>query len=486
MRTPVTRRPTPVPTICCALALTLALGLASAEVASVTVDASEPFEKVRGYTYVEATMHGIVTREDGSVGAYAVPLVLIFPDDGGNGVGVVDVPNSVFHWGTGFVPDPDGTLQLTRQATDGFLFDEGYTYASVQWNKEVTDLFADDPGAADQNHLASGSIERTSDAWHILRDAAGFLRDPSPLVGLDGRGPAVVDTVLSSGYSQTGTLMQAFVFGGENAVGGEIAFDGHLIGTGGFSCGLVLDEGTAANDAAVPLWDTVPCDPGAAPPADGSVSVAIITEATAGFLGAPRFAEEPAHWRQYELAGVAHTNPAITPDGPLMLSENRNPVVHVPVFRAALANLARWASDGEPAPPSVHLAGEVDPETGGLVPEVDDDGNALGGLRLPHMAHEVDGRSKGAPLGTYTGLNPAHLDAFLEPPSLDTFAGVLTSIGGTFTPFGEDELRSRYPDHEAYVERVRRAADHLLAGGYILEADRDAYIREAERHPLGP
>ena len=330
----------------------------------MTVDASEPFEKAHGYIYVEATMHGTVTRDDGSVAAYAVPLVLIFPDDGGNGVGVVNVPNSSFHWGTGFVPDPDGTLQLTRQTTDGFLFDEGYTYASVQWNKEVTDLFADDPDAADQNPLAAGSIERTSDAWHILRDAAAFLRNPSPLVGLDGPGPAAVDTVLSSGYSQTGTLLQAFVYGGENTVGGEIAFDGHLIGAGGFSCSLVLDEGTAANDAAV---------------------------------------------------------------------------VHVPVFRAALSNLARWASDGEPAPPSVHLAGGIDPETGGLVPEVDDDGNALGGLRLPHMAHEVDGRSTDAPLGTYTGLNPDYLDALLEPPSLDAYARALTSIGGTFTPFGEDE-----------------------------------------------
>ena len=164
MRTPGTERPTPVLTSCCALALTLAIGLASTEVASVTIDASEPFEEAAGCTYVEATMHGTVTRDDGSVGAYAVPLVLIYPDDGGNGVGVVDVPNSFFHWGTGFIPDPDGTLQLTRQTTDGFLFDQGYTYASAQWNKEVTDLFADDPAAGDQNHLASGSIERTSDA----------------------------------------------------------------------------------------------------------------------------------------------------------------------------------------------------------------------------------------------------------------------------------------------------------------------------------
>ena len=276
------------------------------------------------------------------------------------------------------------------------------------------------------------------------------------------------------------------MLGGENAADGEIAFDGHLIGTGGFSCGVVADEGTAGYESAVPLWASAPCDPEAVPPADGSVSVAIITEATAGVLGAPRFDEEPTHWRQYELAGVAHTNPAITPDGPLMLSENRNPVVHVPVFRAAVANLARWASGGDPAPPSAHLVGEIDAETGGLVPEVDDDGNALGCLRLPHMPRAIDGRPAGAPLGTYTGLNPAYLEAVFAPPSFDAFAALLTSIGGTFTPFGEDELRSRYPDHETYVDRVTRAADHLVAGGSILEEDRDAYVLEAERRPLGP
>ena len=33
------------------------------------------------------------------------------------------------------------TIQFTQLTTDGYLFERGYTYASVQWNKEVTELF---------------------------------------------------------------------------------------------------------------------------------------------------------------------------------------------------------------------------------------------------------------------------------------------------------------------------------------------------------
>jgi hypothetical protein len=45
------------------------------------------------------------------------------------------------------------------------------------------------------------------------------------------------------------------------------------------------------------------------------------------------------------------------------------------------------------------------PTIGLLETALDEDGNVLGGLRLPHMEQEVDGQVAGAPLGTYTGLN---------------------------------------------------------------------------------
>ena len=56
------------------------------------------------------------------------------------------------------------------------------------------------------------------------------------------------------------------------------------------------------------------------------------------------------------------------------------------------------------------------------------------------------------------------------------------SIGGTFEPFSAEELARRYPTREIYVDLVRKAAAHLLAGRYILQEDHDAYIRAAENH----
>ena len=463
--------------VCCSLVLALVAGLAFATVSSVTVDSSEPFEKVSGYTYVEATMHGTVERADGSVGEYAVPLVLIYPEDGGNGVGVVDWPNSVYYSVTGHQDlDESETKQYARIVTDGYLFESGYTYASVQWSKEVTELFADVQPAEDSNHLVGGSIERGTDTWEILRDAASFLRDPSAFEGSDE--PLPVDTVLSFGYSQTSGLQMAFLAEGENTVDGELAYDGHLSAVGGYLCVTPTDD-----EPYTPLL--LRCDDEALghdgqPAADDSRVMMVASQSDvehALFLTAlTRFPEED-NWRQYELAGVPHLPTVVFPG----LAENQNPADFRPVFRAAFHNLTLWTTEGIDPPPSQFIEGEVITEgesEGLLITQLDEDGNALGGLRLPHLEHEIDGQVVGAPLGTYTGMN---VDVDVEAEATNVFA----VIGGTFTPFSEEELRARYPDQETYVSRVTRAADHLLDGGYILEQDRDAYVLEAEQGPVG-
>ena len=60
--------------------------------------------------------------------------------DCSNDVGVVDWLNSAaFH----FFPETGetGTIDFTLAATGTHLFDEGYTYLSIQWDKLVTDKF---------------------------------------------------------------------------------------------------------------------------------------------------------------------------------------------------------------------------------------------------------------------------------------------------------------------------------------------------------
>lgn len=111
-----------------------------------------------------------------------------------------------------------------------------------------------------------------------------------------------------------------------------------------------------------------------------------------------------------------------------------------------------------------------------LVPQVDADGNDLGGVRLPEIA---------APLGTYTGWNVR------VPPLRDLH--YLAGLLGSFEPFARtraerersgDARRSiaeRYADREAYLEQVERAARELVREHLMLEADVDAVVRRAAR-----
>ena len=469
----------PLITACCLLALALAGAAATAQVTSVTVDYSKPFEKVAGYTYVEATMHGTVERDDGTVGEYSVPMILIYPNDGGNSVGVVDWPTSTYYGATGHEDlDESMTMQNSRDVTDGYLFEQSYTYASVQWNKEVTELFgpSGDPSDPDYNHLVYGKIEKGTDVWHILRDAARFLRDPSALDSADG--PLPVDTVLSFGFSQTAALQNQFLSLGENTLDGELVYDGHLLSVAGYLCETRTDE--------APFYSLAfRCDDPSAhhqgrPVDDGSKMIAIQTqsdlEGPLFFAVLSRFEDEP-NWRQYELGGVSHLPPSVWPD----LSEVQNPADFRPVFRAGFHNLKLWTTEGTAPPPPKYLDGEVIPDgeelAGALNTDLDEDGNALGGLRLPHMEQVIDGEVAGAPLGVYAGLNPD-----IDPD--DPISGFVL-FAGTFTPFSDEELAERYPDHETYVNRVTRAADYLWEKGYILEEDRDAYVREAEQSSIG-
>ena len=159
---------------CAAIALTLASTGVEAAMTSVTVNASRDYENARGYTYAEITVYGTVDRADGSVGVYAVPAVLIYPRHRrANRVGVVDWVNSAYYH---FFPATTefGTFQFTLLATDNYLFDEGYTYVSIQWDKAVTEIFgpaAPIDGQA-HNHLVYGSIEHSADA-RVLHSQSG-------------------------------------------------------------------------------------------------------------------------------------------------------------------------------------------------------------------------------------------------------------------------------------------------------------------------
>jgi hypothetical protein len=102
-----------------------------------------------------------------------------------------------------------------------------------------------------------------------------------------------------------------------------------------------------------------------------------------------------------------------------------------------------------------------------MVPQVDADGNDLGGVKLPEVA---------VPLGTFTGWN-------LRAPGTGA-ASQMASFVGSFIPFPRTKaerlrtrdsrlsIEERYADRADYMQRVSSVVDALVDQRFILDRDR--------------
>jgi len=197
----------------------------------------------------------------------------------------------------------------------------------------------------------------------------------------------------------------------------------------------------------------------------------------------------------------------------------RNPLAVAHLQRAMLVNLDQWVSEGVEPPPSrfpriadgelitaeehgrrfpkipemrhpgrnlqpprveygprfwtegvfTTVPPEMDEPYPTLVPAFDDDGNGLGGVRLPELT---------VPLGTFQGWNPRAAE-YGAPDFMTRFDGSFWVFPGTEADrvASGDPRRSveaRYASHQEYVDRVA-----VVARG--LEADRLLLAEDAER-----
>jgi hypothetical protein len=111
-----------------------------------------------------------------------------------------------------------------------------------------------------------------------------------------------------------------------------------------------------------------------------------------------------------------------------------------------------------------------------LVPQVDADGNDMGGIRLPEVA---------VPLGTYTGWN-------VTIPQLSELRYLGGLVGG-FEPFARTReqrtangdsrpsIAERYSGRPDYLDKVRRAAQDLVRQRFLRSEDVPAVLQSAER-----
>jgi len=232
----------------------------------------------------------------------------------------------------------------------------------------------------------------------------------------------------------------------------------------------------------------------------------VTTNASGRSDGAP-----PDNVRIYHFAGTQHIDGATMPKGVCALPPN--PVDRRPLLRAVLVALDRWAK-GETSPPpnrypriadgslvekpalAAAIPGLVWPKGPNprprfdygpgfadgliervlpvalaesypvLVPQVDQDGNELGGVRLPDIA---------VPTGTATGWGVRSAGA--------GGAGELCYLDGSFVPFAHTKaereakgdprlsLEERYRGTADYAAKVREAAVALEREGFLLDED---------------
>jgi alpha/beta hydrolase family protein len=223
-------------------------------------------------------------------------------------------------------------------------------------------------------------------------------------------------------------------------------------------------------------------------------------------------ADLPPNVRVYLIAGTQHGGrPGVDPSpGPCL--NPRNPHSATPALRALFLALEEWVTKGTAPPPSrvprvadgTAVAAEsvkmpavpgfalppganqivppvdwVDPPAridnvyGALVCAVDGDGNEIAGIRLPPIA---------VPLGTYTGWN-----LYRAQP------GELADRDGSFIAFARTRqereaagdprpsLEERYGTRDAYVAKIRAAAEALVADRLLLPSDTAAYVETARK-----
>jgi len=220
---------------------------------------------------------------------------------------------------------------------------------------------------------------------------------------------------------------------------------------------------------------------------------------------------DPPNARVYMIAGTKHGPgswpPADSNSQPLKV----NPNDYRYAQRALLVALDRWVRQGVEPPPSKHpqlsdgtLVAQTDIKfpnvpavqwplhvPGGfradlpgvfsvlpyIVPQVDSDGNDMGGIRLPEQA---------VPLGTYTDW--AFRSELIGAPN------TLVAMAGSYIPFAKTRadrdkshdprlsVEERYGTRAEYVRRVEAAANQMVKDRLLLQEDVKTIVEAAGNH----
>jgi hypothetical protein len=320
---------------------------------------------------------------------------------------------------------------------------------------------------SDPERYSPLSLPRAGLGFDVMSRWASWLRaEELPGVRLDH--------LFMTGASHTGSFQRVFLGDGFHARArrpdGGPAVEGYLIqiSSGGFWLGGYH-----------PLNDESP-----RPPRDdprriiGAHDVPVIELLSEGEAETNRDARRPdadgpdGRYRLYEVPGACHMSPG-EPDTMLAGRATVEEPSDFPLWAlagGALANLRRWAVEGEAPPRAEPIALHDRREDGpcGTAPEAlparrDEHGTALGGVRTPCLDVPV---ARYYPHATLLEPTPA------GPPGRPTVdAGQLLGIMERFPP---DKLRRLYRSPAGYRRRFDEGVAALVAAGWVVPADGDS------------
>ncbi|MEE2636214.1 MAG: alpha/beta hydrolase domain-containing protein [Acidobacteriota bacterium] len=478
---------------------------------------------------VIANLDRVPRNADGKVEATGDVRILVPSDPTrGNGVALVDIANRGRLTALGFNRGGSGPLG------DGFLLKHGFTVVWVGWEFDVPEdrpirLTVPSVDGLPVGGLGFAAIRDTT-SW-IKYDATAAVTAEHTLSFGSSQSGRFLRTFLYLGFN-TDTAGRQVFDGVIPHIAGASRLDLNQPGAAPISLGMFDATSFPFADAAMidPVTGVLDGTLGNDRSRDNQPLV-FYTNSGVEYWGGGRVAtlvhstpdgtedvELQDNVRFYFLAGTQHGPGRFPPPPPGNRQEMGNPTDYWWNMRALLTAMTRWVVDGIEPPPSQHprfadsnlvapadirfpaipdvrsprdrTAGErvANPWLGDghggakaplpmLVPQVDNDGNEISGIRHPEVA---------VPLATYTGWN------FTNPDQGDP--NVLVSLAGSYIPFAatreqrearQDPRRSieeRYDSRDDFLTQVEAAGRELIAERYLLEDDLASIMERAAEH----
>jgi hypothetical protein len=345
------------------------------------------------------------------------------------------------------------------------IFEEGFAYVGVSaqyvgvhgFAANPQGLQAWDPERYDSLHIADDGL-----SYGIFTEVARAVAADRPTSPIDPLGGLDVRSLLAIGGSQSAGRLMTYL----NAVHPlEHVFDGFVAFTS-FGSGMSIDDPalldlSGEGRAAIKIYPTRVRE-------DIDVPVMVVNSECETMSCYPVRQPDSDRFRFWEVAGAPH-GPRLHMERILAKMERDGgglpgaidlktlgPVPFAPVLDAALVHLHGWINGGPPPPSQPLIEVEGDP------PHVrrDEDGNAIGGLRLPEQEVTLS-RNVGA----------------MEEAGM---AGLM----GVSSPLPAEVVRARYPDQATYLAAFEKAGQAAVDAGILRPSDALSALERAKENAL--